>query len=372
MRLRQSLIAALFVLALLAGCTQTTEVAPPRPAAAEPEAPAEALTSVTIDADATPTTVISGLAAPWSMVRLESGSTLISERDTRLVKELTPGGQLREVGIVGDAAPGGEGGLLGLATLDGTSLYAYLTTDTDNRIVRFDLDGEPGAYSLGASTEILTGLQKSRVHNGGRIAFGPDGMLYATVGDASEPALAQDLDSLNGKILRMKPDGSVPADNPFAGSLIYSLGHRNPQGLAWDADGQLWAAEFGQNTWDELNIIDAGSNYGWPEAEGDSSDSRFESPAHQWATDDASPSGLTFVGGTFFMAGLGGERLWQISADDATAAPEAAFAGTFGRIRDVTPGPDGSLWALTNNTDGRGEPRKNDDHIVQVTLVAAG
>ncbi|WP_341952951.1 PQQ-dependent sugar dehydrogenase [Salinibacterium sp. TMP30] len=369
MRLRLRLLAPLFVCALLAGCAQATEVEPPP--ATETGTPPEVRASVTIDPDATPTTVISGLAAPWSMVRLESGSTLVSERDTRLVKELTSGGQFREVGIVGDAAPGGEGGLLGLATLDGTSLYAYLTTATDNRIVRFDLEGEPGAYSLGASSEILTGLQKSRVHNGGRIAFGPDGMLYATVGDASEPASAQDFNSLNGKILRMTPDGSVPADNPIAGSLIYSLGHRNPQGLAWDADGQLWAAEFGQNAWDELNIIHAGSNYGWPTVEGDSADSRFEPPAYEWATDDASPSGLAYVQGTFFMAGLGGERLWEIHPDDATTAPEAAFAGTFGRIRDVTPGPDGSLWVLTNNTDGRGEPRENDDRILQVTLVPA-
>lgn len=370
MRLRLPLITPLFVLALLIGCTQAAEDEP-RPAE-EMGTPTGVRASVTVDTDATPTTVVSGLAAPWSMVRLESGSTLISERDTRLVKEVTPDGQLREVGTIADAAPGGEGGLLGLATLDGTSLYAYLTTATDNRIVRFDLDGEPGAYSLGANNEILTGLQKSRVHNGGRIAFGPDGMLYATVGDASEPASAQDLNSLNGKILRMTPDGSAPADNPIAGSLIYSLGHRNPQGLAWDADGQLWAAEFGQDTWDELNMIRAGSNYGWPTVEGNSADSRFETPAYEWATDDASPSGLTFVQGTFFMAGLGGERLWEIHANDATTAPEAAFAGTFGRIRDVTPGPDGSLWVLTNNTDGRGEPRENDDRILQVTLVPAG
>jgi len=364
--MRLPLLASLFVIALLAGCTQPPagELQP----VPQTSTPAPDLRPLAVDVTGTPTTIVSGLAAPWSMVRLDSGSTLISERDTRLVKELTASGQLRDVGIIGDAAPGGEGGLLGLATLDETMLYVYLTTETDNRIVRFELEGTAGEYSLGASRDILTGLQKSRVHNGGRIAFGPDGMLYATVGDASDPQSAQDLDSLNGKILRMQPDGSVPADNPFAGALVYSFGHRNPQGITWDDDGQLWAAEFGQNTWDEFNIIRAGANYGWPIAEGASSDSPFENPVFQWATDDASPSGLAFIRGTFFMAGLGGERLWAIHPSDPTTAI-ASFEGSLGRIRDVIPGPDGSLWMLTNNTDGRGQPRDNDDRIVQVELA---
>lgn len=364
--MRMPLLAPLVIIVLLAGCTQPpAQELQPAPEASTPQ---PEIFTAPVDVTGTPTTIIDGLDAPWSMVRLASGSTLISERDTRLVKELTADGKLRDVGVVGDAAPGGEGGLLGLASPDGETLYAYLTTATDNRIVRFDLDGAAGEYSLSASRDILTGLNKSRVHNGGRIAFGPDGMLYATVGDASDPESAQDLESLNGKILRMGPDGSVPADNPFAGSLIYSLGHRNPQGIAWDDAGQLWAAEFGQDTWDEFNIIRAGANYGWPLAEGASADSRFEAPIYQWPTDDASPSGLTFVGGTFFLAGLGGERLWAIHPGDPTTAI-ASFEGSLGRIRDVIPGPDGSLWMLTNNTDGRGEPRENDDRIVQVELA---
>ncbi|QAV70298.1 PQQ-dependent sugar dehydrogenase [Salinibacterium sp. UTAS2018] len=365
--LHLTVLAPLAALALLAGCTQAPQ-SNPLPAATT-DVPPQSLSSVTVDAEAPTETIVTGLEAPWSMVRLESGSTLISERDTRLVKELTADGNLREVGVIGDAAPDGEGGLLGLATLDGATLYAYLTTATDNRILRFDLTGEASSYALGASTEILTGLQKSRVHNGGRIAFGPDGMLYATVGDASEPELAQDPDSLNGKILRMTPDGSVPADNPFPDSLVYSLGHRNPQGLAWDADGQLWASEFGQDTWDELNVITAGANYGWPVVEGDSADSRFTAPAYQWATDDASPSGLTAVEGTLFMAGLGGERLWEIHPNDPTVPSKGWFTDDVGRLRDVIPGPDGNLWMLTNNTDGRGDPREGDDRIVQVELL---
>jgi glucose/arabinose dehydrogenase len=231
--------------------------------------------------------------------------------------------------------------------------------------------------SLGAVTPqpVLTGIPKAGNHNGGRIAFGPDGMLYATVGDASSPGNAQDPQSLNGKILRMTPTGEVPSDNPTAGSLVYSMGHRNPQGIAWDSDGQLWAAEFGQDTWDEFNRIEPGGNYGWPIIEGiggeESTSRGFIDPWAQWATDDASPSGLTYVGGTFFMAGLGGERLWAIYVDDEakTAGSVEWFPGEYGRIRDVIPGPGGSLWMLTNNTDGRGDPRDGDDRIVQVRLT---
>jgi glucose/arabinose dehydrogenase len=219
---------------------------------------------------------------------------------------------------------------------------------------------------------VLDGIAKAGNHNGGRIAFGPDGMLYATVGDAGRPDAAQDADALNGKILRMTPTGGVPDDNPFPGSLVYSLGHRNPQGLAWDDDGQLWAAEFGQDTWDEFNRIEPGGNYGWPIVEGTGDGSGdFLDPWAQWPTDDASPSGLTYIDGTFFLAGLGGQRLWAIYVDEqqGTADPVAWFAGEYGRLRDVAAGPDDTLWVMTNNTDGRGSPRPGDDRILQVRLT---
>jgi len=316
----------------------------------------------------TPKEIASGLEVPWSVVRLESGSSLISERDRGVVVELTSDGELRDVATIDGVAAQGEGGLLGLAVLDGRWLYAYFTTASDNRIERFALKGEPGSYSLGESEEVLVGLEKAGNHNGGRIAFGPDGMLYATVGDAGEPERAQDETSLNGKILRMTPEGDVPDDNPND-SLVYSMGHRNPQGLTWDDQGQLWAAEFGQDTWDELNRIEAGGNYGWPTVEGESDDPDFVNPAAQWATDDASPSGLTYTRGTFFMAGLGGERLWVMyPREDGTVDPVEYFTGEYGRIRDVVPGPDGSLWFMTNNTDGRGSPADGDDHLWQLSL----
>lgn len=315
-----------------------------------------------------PHDITTGLAAPWSIVRLDGDVTLVSQRDDARILRIASDGASVEVGTVPGVEARGEGGLLGLAHLeaDGTSwVYAYFTAADDNRIVRMPFDGE----RLGEPEVVLTGLAKAGNHNGGRIAFGPDGMLYATVGDAGQPGLSQDPASLNGKILRMTPEGEVPADNPTRGSLAYSLGHRNPQGIAWDADGQLWSAEFGQNTWDEFNRIEAGANYGWPIVEGQVGDERFVDPVLQWATSEASPSGLAFVEGTFFLAALRGERVWAIEvAADGSASASPWFVGEHGRIRDVAAGPDGSLWFLTNNTDGRGDPREADDRILQVAL----
>lgn len=317
-----------------------------------------------------PTDVVTGLGSPWSILRLTDSVTLISQRDDATILRLEDG-QVTTVGTVPGVVHQGEGGLLGLAYLSegsGGWLYAYLTAADDNRIVRMTYsDGG----SLGDPEVVLSGLAKAGNHDGGRLAFGPDGMLYATVGDAGEPDRAQDPSSLNGKILRMTPTGDVPNDNPTPGSLVYSMGHRNPQGLAWDASGQLWAAEFGQDTWDEFNRIEPGANYGWPIVEGIAGDSRFVDPVLQWATDDASPSGLTYVDGTFFLASLKGQRIWAIDvAADGTASATPWFVGKFGRLRDVTAGPDGTLWFITNNTDGRGDPRDGDDRLLQVSLAA--
>jgi glucose/arabinose dehydrogenase len=276
-------------------------------------------------------------------------------------------GRLEPIGTVPGVVHTGEGGLLGLAFRDGW-LYAYETTASDNRVVRMRLSS---GLSLGAPEVLLDGLQKGSNHNGGRIAFGPDGLLYVTVGDAGTTSNAQDLHSLNGKILRMTPDGRVPASNPFPASYVYSYGHRNPQGLAWDARGRLWASEFGQDTWDELNRIRPGKDYGWPVVEGQAHDDRFVDPIVQWHTDEASPSGLAFVGGSFWMAALRGERLWRITiGDDDVAATAVLLAGddSRGRLRDVAPGSDGSLLVLTDNTDGRGDPRPGDDRLLRIGL----
>lgn len=360
-------------LMLLAGCSATPVAVSPRPTTVAPPAVSPtAAAAPPVAPGGSPTVIASGLQTPWSIVRLRSGSTLISERDPGVIVELTATGSVREVGAVADAVHEGEGGLLGLAYVRARGwLFAYVTTATDNRIVRYALEGDPGSYSLGESTVILSGLTKAGNHNGGRIKIGPDGLLYATVGDAGNPDLAQDLTSNNGKILRMELDGSVPTDNPIADSLIYSLGHRNPQGLAWDADGQLWAAEFGQDTWDEFNRIVPGGNYGWPIVEGTAGDPAFMDPAYQWATDDASPSGLAFVNGTFLLAALRGQRLWAVYPGETTTASEY-YTGTYGRLRDVVPGPDGTAWVLTSNTDGRGSPVSGDDRLLQIDLVPLG
>ena len=309
-----------------------------------------------------------GLNVPWSVVRLESGSALISERDLGVVKELTPNHELRDVGTVPGVVHSAEGGLLGLAVLDNKWLYAYISTSEDNRILRMPLSGEPGSYAFGAPEVILSGMRVQNSHDGGRIKFGPDGMLYATVGDARVDMDAQDPASLNGKILRMTPEGNVPFDNPFPNSLVYSMGHRNPQGLAWDDDGQLWAAELGQNTWDELNRIQPGGNYGWPIVEGIGGNPDYLDPVQQWDTDDASPSGLVYTRGTFFLAALRGQRIWTIYVDGSGATSVPAFVGVFGRIRDVIEGPEGTLWFITSNTSN-GSPRVGDDKLYEVRLI---
>ena len=364
-RIGMSLIAAV----ALAGCSAPGPV----PTVTLPDRPSPTATPadiVQVQPAGTPTVLATGLNAPWSVVRLANGSALISERDTALIKELTAGGEVREVGTISGVDPGGEGGLLGIEPLadDGLWLYAYFTSASDNRIVRMPLEGSTGSLRLGAASVILSGIAKAGNHNGGRIKFGPDGMLYATAGDAGDASRSQDPSSLNGKILRMTPDGSAPADNPTPGSLVYSLGHRNPQGLAWDSAGWLWAAEFGQNTWDELNVIQPGHNYGWPIVEGIGDDSRFDNPVYQWSTAEASPSGLAYTSGTFFLAALRGRSLWAIYPGAASVEAAAFYAGEYGRLRDAVPGPDGTLWVLTNNTDGRGNPNPGDDRLLEVAL----
>jgi glucose/arabinose dehydrogenase len=326
--------------------------------------------------DGGPADVVTGLRSPWSILQLgddptdpaQRGVILVSERDSgRIVR--VDRGEAEPIGTVPGVVHTGEGGLLGLAFRDGW-LYAYETTASDNRVVRMRLGRD---LSLGTPQVLLDGLAKAPNHDGGRIAFGPDGLLYITVGDASVTSRAQDLRSLNGKILRMTPDGRVPDGNPFPGSYVYSYGHRNPQGLAWDADGQLWAAEFGQDTWDELNRIEPGADYGWPVVEGIAHDARYVDPVAQWATDDASPSGLSYVDGAFWMAGLGGRRLWRIAVDGSRATTTSFLAGAdgYGRLHDVAPAPGGGLLVLTDNTDGRGTPRDGDDRLLRMALPAS-
>lgn len=315
-----------------------------------------------------PASVATDIQVPWGVAFLPDGSALVAERPTGRIVQVTPDGRQTDVMTVPDVVDMGEGGLLGLAISPGYAtdglVFAYYTTDDDNRIARFTLGGEPEV--------ILDGLANNDIHNGGRIAFGPDGMLYAGVGDAGDTGNAQDPDSLNGKILRVEPDGAVPADNPDPRSPVWTLGHRNVQGLAWDASGAMYGVEFGQSTFDEVNLIEPGHNYGWPEVEGmgDTDGGRFTNPLVTWTTDEASPSGAAVAGDTLYVAGLGGQRLWTvpITGPGTLGEPVAVLDGTYGRLRTVTVGPDGALWLTTSNTS-RGEPRDGDDHVYRFPPV---
>lgn len=304
----------------------------------------------------------SGLTTPWSVAFVDE-TPLVSQRDTGEILEVTDAGT-RVVGEVPDLAARGEGGLLGIAHAEGF-LYAYVTTTSGNRVVRFVLEGAPGSFALGAVDTVVDGIPSAAIHNGGRLAFGPDGMLYVTAGDAADPEAAQDPEALGGKILRVAPDGSIPADNPLPGSPVWSLGHRNPQGIGWDADGTMFASEFGQDTWDELNVIEPGANYGWPEVEGIGEREGFVDPVQQWAPAEASPSGLAVVNGAVVIANLRGQRVRVVPTADPSVAEEY-FVGEYGRLRDVVEAPDGSVWVVTSNTDRGGG---DTDGILRVPLV---
>lgn len=263
-----------------------------------------------------------------------------------------------------------EGGLLGLAVspdydTDGL-LFAYFTSDSDNRIVSFTADGGTSGIK-----PILTGLRRGSIHNGGRIAFGPDGKLYAGVGETGARGLAQDPASLNGKILRLNKDGSVPSDNPIRASYVWTLGHRNVQGLAWDSRGRMWASEFGQDRFDEVNLIEKGKNYGWPSVEGvgDTDGGKYTNPKVTWPTDDASPSGAAIVADTLYIGALQGQAVLQVRLNGTTATKQGAlFSHQYGRIRTTAAAPDGSLWFTTSNRDGRGDARDGDDRILRLQL----
>jgi len=356
-RLRSLGLIPLVTLAL-AACGSDTPSTGPMPAT--PSAPPPA---VAVESDQA-----TGLVTPWGLVRLPDGSTLVSERDTGRIVQVAQDGALREVTRLTETAASGEGGLMGLAVdPTGTWLYTYVTTADDNRVVRLPL-ADPDA----PREVIVAGIPKAETHNGGRVTFGPDGMLYVATGDTRVRELAQDPASLAGKILRVDPEGGVPDDNPFPGSPVWSLGHRNVQGLAFDSQGRLWATEFGEKDVDELNLIEPGGNYGWPYVEGTGTDPAYINPQAQWTpTSLASPSGIAIIDDIAYVASLRGEVLWQVPlVGDRAAEPVALDLGDLGRLRTVEAMPDGSLWLVTSNTDGRGDPRDGDDRILVLKLSA--
>ena len=326
--------------------------------------------------------LVEGLNAPWEIVTVGDGRMFVTEHPgvIRVIKD----GKLEKEPLIEFEAPfneEGEGGLLGLeADPDFESngyLYVYHSykdgQDIANRVLRLKVTDGKAVIDK----ELLTDIPGGVNHNGGRIKIGPDQLLYITTGERYEPELAQNQDSLGGKILRIGLDGSIPSDNPWPNSPVYSMGHRNAQGLAWNPDnGYLYATEHGQRNHDEINRIVAGENYGWPEVEGDDdANGTYQAPLAHSGKDTWAPSGVAFItegpwAGSLVAANLRGEQLLRVVLSaDGTKVEQVVpfFQDEWGRIRNVSAGEDGKLYVLTNNRDGRGSPRDGDDKLIILT-----
>jgi glucose/arabinose dehydrogenase len=313
------------------------------------------------------------LTIPWDIDWLPDGSLLVTERPGQLLK-VTP---RHSVVSVQGVAHVGEGGLLGLAVHpdfpQNQFIYLYLTAATPegltNRVDRYRLIDD----RLTDPRTILSNIPGARFHDGGRIVFGPDKLLYITTGDAGHEDEAQNTQSLAGKILRITDEGSVPADNPF-GNAVYTYGHRNPQGLAWDNQGRLWSSEHGrsglQSGFDEINLIERGKNYGWPIIQGDETRAGMESPRlHSGASSTWAPGGLVAHDTVLIFTGLRGESIYtaQVQQGNNLAHLRSHFTQEFGRLRTIKQGPDDLLYVTTSNKDGRGTPAADDDKIIRLS-----
>ncbi|WP_051367307.1 PQQ-dependent sugar dehydrogenase [Hamadaea tsunoensis] len=311
---------------------------------------------------------------PWGLATLPDGSVLYNRRDAHDIIHLDPKtGKKVNVGTVpGVESTDGEGGLTGLAVSPSYAVdhfvYVMHTSPTDNRIVRFRLVND--RLDAASAKVLVSGILRNKFHDGGRLRFGPDGKLYAATGDAQNGDNAQNLAGLNGKVLRINPDGSVPADNPF-GTYVWSYGHRNPQGLAFDAQGRLWEQEFGNSAMDETNLIVKGGNYGWPACEGTKGDCAGSVPPKlTYPVAEGSCSGIAITGDVVWIACQRGTRLYRGLIDgDGLSGVQAYFVGTYGRLRTVEPAPDGGLWLTTTNQgDKDGVPDNSDEKVFHVAL----
>ncbi|MFG1602543.1 PQQ-dependent sugar dehydrogenase [Actinoplanes sp. NPDC049265] len=323
------------------------------------------------------TVLAKGLDVPWGMAFLPDGSGLVTERDSHRILRIGPesdadGLKVTEVQRLSEPVSAGDGGLLGIAVspkyAEDKTAYVFYTTAKDNRIAKFQLGGK--------LTPIVTGLPRSDSDNGGQLAFGPDGFLYATTADATDDgSLAQNPKSTGGKILRMTTAGKPAPGNPVKTSLIWSSGHRDVLGLAWDSAKRMYATETGQNASGELNVITKGKNYGWPTADGDSPDAKFTNPLVSWPIADSSCAGVAVLERTIATACLTGKRIWLVSVTGngtLIGQPREVLKDEYGRLRGLVAGPDGSLWASTSNQEPGGEPKPGDDRIVRLVFSDGG
>lgn len=321
------------------------------------------------------------LQIPWAIAWLpaspagEPDSNMLVTERSGTVKQIDKNGNTKTIFTVPDVKVGGEGGLMGIAIhpkfasnnyvyLD----YTYNPNPTQNKVVRYKYQNG----TLVQDKVILEKIPGSIFHNGGRIKFGPDGYLYVTTGDAQEPSIAQDKNSLGGKILRITDEGKPAPGNPF-GNAVYSYGHRNPQGLFWDTNGTLWETEHGPSgigpscCRDEVNIIKPGQNYGWPEITGNQTKSGMEAPtATSGATETWAPADIIVVNGKIYFSGLKGAAIFSFDPKSPNIVTPI-YKGTYGRIRELTVSPDGNIYFTTSNRDGRGTPDSADDKIIKVS-----
>lgn len=367
------------VLAVTTACS----FGPPDPdvAGAPPNLPAPSFSAGPGDDDGQQevavTVLAKGLDVPWGMAFLPDGTALVTERDTARILQVGPdtdpdGLKVTEIQRLPEAVAGGDGGLLGIAVSPAydkdKTVYVYYSTEKDNRVAKLTLKGRPAP--------ILTGIPRSPNDNGGQLAFGPDGFLYVTTGDGTPTGTqAQNPKSLGGKILRITTAGKPAPGNPVKNSPIWSSGHRNVQGIAWDGNKRMYASESGQKTYGELNVITKGRNYGWPKAEGQAGDPKYADPLRVWPVADSSCSGVAVLERMIASACLLGKRLWLVTTTPGGTVigqPQPLLAGEYGRLRAVVAAPDGSLWVTTSNHEDGGDPAPEDDRIIRLVFANGG
>jgi glucose/arabinose dehydrogenase len=328
------------------------------------------------DQEVAVTVLAKGLEVPWGMAFLPDGAALITERDTGRILQLGPatdanGLKVAEVQRIEEVQASGDGGLLGIAVSPkyetDKTVFVYYSTARDNRIGKLVLKGKV--------QPILTGIPRSRDDNGGQLAFGPDGFLYATTGDGTDGTQAQNPRNLGGKILRMTTAGKPAPGNPVKTSPVWSSGHRNVQGIAWDQTKRMYASENAQPKSGELNVIVKGRNYGWARADGPGTDPKLTNPLFTWPIADSYCAGVAVIEQTVATACLLGKRIWLLNVTGngtVLGTPQALLTGEYGRLRGLVAAPDGSLWASTSNQEDGGTPTPDDDRIIRLVFSDGG